>query len=94
MGLTACRSVPLHLLLYPSQPVCQGRALEKRIAAAVCTPRALASRRGLARNDMVRRGRRPAVERSGTNALGVRRPARNATDNRFVGADDSIHPKR
>ena len=23
MGLTACRSVPLHLLLYPSQPVCQ-----------------------------------------------------------------------
>ena len=24
MGLTACRSVPLHLLLYPSQPVCQG----------------------------------------------------------------------
>ena len=24
MGLTACRSVPLYLLLYPSQPVCQG----------------------------------------------------------------------
>ena len=42
----------------------------KRIAAPVCTPRALASRRGLARNDKVRRGRRPAVERSGTNALG------------------------
>ena len=46
----------------------------KRIAAPVCTPRALASRRGLARNDKVCRGRRPAVERSGTNALGVRRP--------------------
>ena len=60
MGLTACRSVPLHLLLYPSQPVCQGgRALGKRIAAPVCTPRALASRRGLARNDKVCRGRRP-----------------------------------
>ena len=31
----------------------------KRIAAPVCTPRALASRRGLARNDRVCRGRRP-----------------------------------
>ena len=30
----------------------------KRIAAPVCTPRALASRRGLARNDKVRRGGR------------------------------------
>ena len=32
--------------------------VEKRIAAPVCTPRALASRRGLARNDKVRRGGR------------------------------------
>ena len=37
----------------------RGRELEKRIAAPVCTPRALASRRGLARNDKVRRGERP-----------------------------------
>ena len=58
MGLTACRSVPFYLLLYPFQRVCQGRALGKRIAAPVCTPRALASRRGLARNDKVRRGGR------------------------------------
>ena len=33
----------------------RGRALGNRIAAPVCTPRALASRRGLARNDKVRR---------------------------------------
>ena len=123
MGLTACRSVPLYLLLYPSRRVCQGGErpkppsarevaarsagggrdvtrfflspsrlrrqpphreglaalprchsepvtvslawesvlsfVGKRIAAPVCTPRALASRRGLARNDKVRRGRRP-----------------------------------
>ena len=123
MGLTACRSVPLHLLLYPSCRVCQGgerpkppSAREvaarsagggrdvtrfflspsrlrrqpphrgglaarprchsepvtvslawesvlsfagKRIATPVCTPRELASRRGLARNDKVRRGERP-----------------------------------
>ena len=122
MGLTACRSVPLYLLLYPFRRVCQGGerpkppsarevaarsagggrsvtrffsppvgcadspltegALQrgsaviptpvtvslawesvlsfvgKRIAAPVCTPRALASRRGLARNDKVRRGGR------------------------------------
>ena len=36
----------------------RGRALGKGIAAPVCTPRALASRRGLACNDKVRRGGR------------------------------------
>ena len=122
MGLTACRSVPFCLLLYPSRRVCQGGErpkppsarevtarsagggrdathfflspsrlcrqpphrgglaarqrchsepvltlawesvlsfVGKRIAAPVCTPRALAARRGLARNDKVRRGGRP-----------------------------------
>ena len=48
----------------------RGRALEKRIAAPVCTPRALASRRGLARNDKVRRGRRPAVSAAEQMPLG------------------------
>ena len=79
MGLTACRSVPFCLLLYPSRRICQGALprchsepvtvslawesvlslVGKRIAAPVCTPRALASRRGLARNDKARRGGRP-----------------------------------
>ena len=39
-----------------------------------------------------RRGRRPAVERSGTNALGVRRPVSARLLFRSVGADDPVHP--
>ena len=44
----------------------------------------------------VRRGRRPAVERSGTNALGVRRPRRPVAHGSLpyiVGADDSVRPR-
>ena len=37
-----------------------------------------------------RRGRRPAVERSGTNALGVRRPVSARLLFRSVGADDPV----
>ena len=39
-----------------------------------------------------RRGRRPAVERSGTNALGVRRPVSAWLLFRSVGADDPVRP--
>ena len=39
-----------------------------------------------------RRGRRPAVERSGTNALGVRRPVSARLLFRSVGAGDSVSP--
>ena len=42
----------------PRRPVSAALPRWKRIAAPVCTPRALASRRGLARNDKVRRGGR------------------------------------
>ena len=50
---------PLVFIIIPIPTgLSRGRALEERIAAPVCTPRALASRRGLARNDRVRRGER------------------------------------
>ena len=39
-----------------------------------------------------RRGRRPAVERSGTNALGVRRPVSAQLLFRSVGADEPVRP--
>ena len=49
-----CHSEPVLTLAWESALSFVG----KRIAAPVCTPRALASRRGLARNDKVRRGGR------------------------------------
>ena len=39
MGLTACRSVPFYLLLYPSRWICQGAVPAPQIAAKKERPR-------------------------------------------------------
>ena len=39
MGLTACRSVPFYLLLYPSRWICQGAVPAPQIAAKKEAPR-------------------------------------------------------
>ena len=60
-------SVPCHRRRNPF--LCAGESgLPRRFAPRSKCPW------GTPRNDAVCRGRRPAVERSGTNALGVRRP--------------------
>ena len=77
---------PLVFIIIPIPPdLSRGRALGKRIAAPVCTPRALASRRGLARNDKVRRGERPCPPHA-TAAPCRARPACPAGSNAYFAA--------
>ena len=107
MGLTACRSVPLHLLLYPSQPVCQGGESWKNELPRQSVPQGhllrgadwLAMTRYVGANDPVRPMRPPHPVGRGPRAPpGAMRTSRRDTRvppyrvQRSHGADRVVRP--